>query len=96
MSETNLCNYNQDLFERVCLLEELQLAFKAVRSNRGVSPRMAGAVVYSNRKSWALSTTMAASKAYSNHWFIDTLGQKIVSNRKISHWFELNKCIKFT
>lgn len=35
VSETNLCNYQQTLFERVCSIEELQVAFKAVRSNRG-------------------------------------------------------------
>jgi RNA-directed DNA polymerase len=33
--EPDLCNYQQTLFERVCSIEELQIAFKAVRRNRG-------------------------------------------------------------
>jgi RNA-directed DNA polymerase len=35
VSEINLFNYQQRLFERICSVEELELAFKAVRRNGG-------------------------------------------------------------
>jgi RNA-directed DNA polymerase len=35
MSELNLLNYQQGLFERICSIEELELAFKAVKRNGG-------------------------------------------------------------
>ncbi len=37
MSDTNLLNYQEALFERVCSVEELRMAFKAVRRNRGAA-----------------------------------------------------------
>jgi len=37
VGETNLLNYQQGLFERICSLEELQLAFKAVKRNHGAA-----------------------------------------------------------
>ena len=35
MSKVDLFNYQQNLFERICSIEELQLAFQAVRRNGG-------------------------------------------------------------
>lgn len=35
MSEVNLFNYQQRLFERICSVEELELAFKLVKRNGG-------------------------------------------------------------
>jgi group II intron reverse transcriptase/maturase len=37
VSDTNLLNYQEALFERVCSMEELRAAFKAVRRNRGAA-----------------------------------------------------------
>jgi RNA-directed DNA polymerase len=54
----------------------------------GAKKSIAGGVVYSNRKRWALSRTMAISAAYPNKWFIEKLGQFIRSNARLSHWFE--------
>lgn len=44
MSQLNLFNFKQGLFERVCSIEELQTAYKAVRSNHG-SPGIDGVSV---------------------------------------------------
>ncbi len=62
---------------------------------RGANPDKA-AVAYSNRKRWSLSISGAMSKAYSNEWFTGTLGQKIVSDKKLPHWRSLKKHIKLT
>jgi len=61
---------------------------------RGVPRRQAG-MIYSNKKRWALSRTLAMSKAFPNKWFIETVGQKIRSNEKRDHWFDVNRWIKF-
>ena len=44
MSQLNLFNHQQALFERVCSIEELQLAFKAVKRNHG-APGVDGVTV---------------------------------------------------
>jgi group II intron reverse transcriptase/maturase len=44
MSEIDLFNYQQSLFERVCSLQELKLAFKAVKKNGG-APGVDGVTV---------------------------------------------------
>lgn len=54
---------------------------------RGVAKRQASSTVYTNRKTWALSHTKAVEKAFPNKWFIDTMKQVVVSNRKMKHWF---------
>ena len=61
---------------------------------RGIPRRMAVNTVFSNRKRWALSKTIAVSKAYSNHWFIHVMGLKIRSDKKLSHWFVPSKYIR--
>src|SRR4051794_27574718 len=44
MSKINLFNYQQNLFERICSIEELKLAFKAVKRNGG-APGIDGVTV---------------------------------------------------
>lgn len=56
-------------------------------TQRGVAKRQASSTVYTNRKTWALSHTKAVEKAFPNKWFIDTMKQVVVSNRKMKHWF---------
>lgn len=59
---------------------------------RGVSRKAAAATVYSNRKRWALSKTVAVSRAYSNDWF-KRKGQAIRSDQKEAHWFEVSQWV---
>jgi group II intron reverse transcriptase/maturase len=61
---------------------------------RGVSPKVA-ATVYTNRKRWALSKTVAVSRAYPNDWF-KRKGQVIRSDRKEVHWFEVSRWVHLT
>lgn len=63
---------------------------------RGCSRSTANRTAYSNNKSWALSHTRAMERAYPNRWFVAVLGQKIKSDQKHSHWFDLKVRIKFT
>ena len=63
--------------------------------NRGVSPK-AAAVAFSNRKRWALSKTMAVSRAYPNQWFIEVKGQAIRSDPKLAHGFDVNQWVYLT
>lgn len=60
----------------------------------GISKRLAGKTVYSNRKTWALSNTNAANRAWKNKWFIEK-GQIIFSNRKLDHWKDIKEIPKF-
>jgi len=62
---------------------------------RGVKPGTA-VVAYSNRNWWSLSISGAANSAYRNHWFIHTLGLKIMSDRKLPGWLNLDTYIKLT
>ena len=61
---------------------------------RGVSPK-AAAVVFTNRKRWALSKTVAVSRAYPNDWF-KRKGQAIRSDQKLAHWFEVSQWVYLT
>lgn len=61
---------------------------------RGVSPKQAGATVFSKKGRWALSRTVALSKAYPNRWFTDVLGQKIRSSARLKHWFDVSQWIR--
>jgi RNA-directed DNA polymerase len=63
-------------------------------TKRGVSRRQAANAVFSNRKRWALSCTVALSKAYPVGWFIGEMGQAIRSDRQLPHWFELHHWIR--
>ena len=60
---------------------------------RGV-PRRKAAIVYSNRKRWALSHSQAVETGYPNRWFIKTLGLKVASHRNLDHWFPTKTWIK--
>lgn len=61
---------------------------------RGVAKKLASSTVHGNRKSWALSHTTAIEKAFSNKWFTNTLGQIIVSDKQLEHWFHLETWVK--
>jgi len=61
---------------------------------RGVSRRQAANAVFSNRKRWVLSNTLALTKAYPVGWFIGEMGQAIRSDRQLPHWFELHHWIR--
>jgi RNA-directed DNA polymerase len=63
---------------------------------RGVSRRQAANTVFSNRARWALSHTLAASRAYPVGWFVGELGQAIRSNQQLPHWFDVNQWIRLT
>lgn len=65
-------------------------------TKRGVPRRQAAAAVYSHRGRWALSNTRAVTKAYPNGWFIAVMGQAIRSDRKLPHWFDVDRWIRLT
>jgi len=62
----------------------------------GVRKSTAEKTVYTNNKRWALSHKMVVSMAFSNYWFIETMGLKIASNKKLPYWFSVNRWIKMT
>lgn len=61
---------------------------------RGVSRGHAAKTAQSNRGRWALSWTKALHMAYPNRWFTDVLGQRLRSNAKLKHWFEIRRWIR--
>jgi RNA-directed DNA polymerase len=63
-------------------------------TGRGVPRRQAAAAVYSHRGRWALSNTRAVTTAYPNGWFIAVMGQAIRSDRKLPHWFDIDRWIR--
>jgi len=60
---------------------------------RGVTRRQAANAVFSNKKRWVLSHTVAVEKAYPVGWFIGEMGQAIRSDRELPHWFELHQWV---
>lgn len=62
---------------------------------RGVSWRAAATAVFSNKKRWALSNTWAVNRAYGNQWFSHA-GLYTCSDKKLSHWFNVNKWVKLS
>lgn len=64
--------------------------------SRGIKKSLAMWTVYSNRRQWALSHTMAVERAYSNAWFEEKLGMVITSKNDLPHWFGLNVWTKPT
>jgi len=56
--------------------------------------RPTAAKVFDNHRTWALSHLAAVERAYPNSYFIKTLGQTVVSNDKLPHWFERKVWIK--
>lgn len=64
---------------------------------KGVSRGVAAKAVYQGNKGrWKMSHTKAIEIAYPNRWFIDKMGQKIRSDRKMNHWFDLKEWVKLT
>jgi RNA-directed DNA polymerase len=63
---------------------------------RGTPRGLAAKAAFSNAKRWALSHSRAVESAFPNRWFIQELGQKIVSDQKLPHWFSLKTWIKVT
>ncbi len=63
--------------------------------SRGVPRRQAASTAFSNKGRWALSRTLAMSKAYPNKWF-EKIGLKTRSGETRRHWFELHKWINLT
>ncbi len=62
-------------------------------TKRGVSRKQAR-IAFSNKKTWAMSLTNAAHRAFSNNWFINDLGLKIRSNEKRPGWRDRREWIK--
>lgn len=60
---------------------------------RGVPRDLAAKTVYSHKGRWALSQTVAMSKAYPNRWFTGEMGQVICSDRKLLHWLDVRRWI---
>jgi RNA-directed DNA polymerase len=60
---------------------------------RGVTRKQAAKTVFSNDNRWALTVTRAVTKAYPNSWFINQKGQKIRSDQKMAHWFEVTQWV---
>jgi group II intron reverse transcriptase/maturase len=60
---------------------------------RGISREKAEKAVYSNDKRWVLSKSHVMEKAYPNIWF-QMKGQKICSDQKLAHWFEVSRWIR--
>jgi len=61
---------------------------------QGVPKKRAQEAAYSNKGIWALSRTYALNKAYPNRLFINEWGQKIRSEDKMKHWFNVRRWIK--
>lgn len=67
--------------------------FKRLRE-RGVRWRTAARAAFSNKRKWALSHSPAVEQAYPNRWFIQTIGQRIASDKQLPHWFDVKVWIK--
>jgi len=61
---------------------------------RGVPRKQAAKTVFSNNKRWVLSNARAVTRAFPNSWFINLKGQKIRSDRKLAHWFDVSQWIR--
>ena len=63
---------------------------------RHVPRKVASRTAYSNRGKWALSITRASHLGFPNKWFTCELRQKIRSEDKLSHWFEVEDWIRIS
>ena len=61
----------------------------------GISPRMAKGSVYKNRKTWALSHSLAVERGWSNEWFRQH-GLYTASTLQLPHWRSLTVWIKLS
>lgn len=57
----------------------------------GVQRDIANKDVYSKRKTWALSISRAAHRAFPNGWFISHLNQYVISDKYFRHWKKVDK-----
>jgi group II intron reverse transcriptase/maturase len=64
--------------------------------SRGITRRTAAKHAFSNDGRWKLSYGWAVRTAFNNDWFIYGLGQKVVSNKQLPHWFESDLKVSFT
>jgi RNA-directed DNA polymerase len=62
---------------------------------RGVK-RTTAAKVFGSHRKWALSHMAGIDYAYSKSYFIKTLGQTVVSDNRLPHWFKREVWIKLT
>jgi group II intron reverse transcriptase/maturase len=62
---------------------------------RGMKPKTAARVVYSNDGPWKISHS-AMNHVYSVAWFEKIAGQLICSSRKLTHWFPVKRYIRLT
>ena len=63
---------------------------------QGVKKTLARKTVYSHKNTWALSHTRALEQAYSIDWFVNKMGQKIFSNKKLPGWYGEDVWVKLT
>lgn len=63
---------------------------------RGIKKPIAAKTVFSNRRTWNLSHTAVLEKAFPTKWFVEEIGQKIISNIPMGHWFGIEKWVKLT
>lgn len=68
----------------------------ALLVRRQVSKKSAAKTVYSNKATWSLSHTAALDKAFPIKWFQKQIGQIIISNTNMEHWFEIGKWVRLT
>jgi len=60
----------------------------------GITRKKAYKAVYSNKKVWALSRIKAVEQAFSNKWFIHTVGQVVISDKELPNWFSVRRWIR--
>src|SRR5210317_767050 len=68
--------------------------FKQLKK-RGVRPKTAARIAFSNKKRWALSRSKAVENALPNAYF-DKAGLATYSNNKLQHWFPVSRWVHLT
>jgi RNA-directed DNA polymerase len=62
----------------------------------GINKQLAHRTAYSNHKTWFISHTKAMEKAYPVKWFVKQIGQLIISDKQMKHWFNIEKKVRLT
>ena len=65
--------------------------FKQLKK-RGVRPKTAANIAFSNKKRWALSRSKAVENALPNAYF-DKVGLATYSHNKLKHWFPVSRWV---
>jgi len=60
---------------------------------KGMKKASAATISYSNKGPWRTSHS-AIEKVFSNKWFIESMGQIVLSDRKLQHWFSVRTWIR--